>query len=99
MTRVAVETTAGNFMIGLYNDTPRHRDNFLKLVGDGFYNGLLFHRVIKDFMVQTGDPESRNAPKGKMLGAGDPGYTVEAVQSVERIVACAAEHPRRSPHR
>lgn len=78
MTRVAVETTAGNFMIGLYNDTPRHRDNFLKHVGDGFYNGLLFHRVIKDFMVQTGDPESRNAPKGKMLGAGDPGYTVEA---------------------
>ena len=61
----------------LYNETPKHRDNFIKLAKDGTYNGTLFHRVIKDFMVQAGDPESKNAPKGKMLGSGDVGYTVQ----------------------
>lgn len=62
----------------LYNETPKHRDNFIKLVEDGTYEGTLFHRVIKDFMIQAGDPESKKAPKGKMLGAGDVGYTVPA---------------------
>ena len=78
MTRVEITTTAGKIVIGLYNDTPGHRDNFLKLVNEGFYDGLLFHRVIRDFMVQTGDPDSRNAPAGKMLGAGNVGYEIDA---------------------
>lgn len=76
--KVIVETTMGNFTVLLYGDTPGHRDNFLKLAREGFYNGTLFHRVIDQFMVQAGDPESRNAPAGKMLGSGDPGYTLEA---------------------
>lgn len=78
MTKIEVETTAGNFVVGLYNDTPKHRDNFVKLVGEGYYNGLLFHRVIKDFMIQTGDPNSKDADSTSMLGGGDPGYTIEA---------------------
>lgn len=73
-----IETTAGNIKIRLYDDTPLHRDNFLKLAEEGFYDGVLFHRVIKDFMVQTGDPDSKNAPEGKMLGGGGPGYQIPA---------------------
>lgn len=76
--KVNVKTTAGDITILLYGDTPRHRDNFLKLAKSGFYNGVLFHRVIQDFMVQTGDPNSKDAPQGKMLGDGDPGYTIPA---------------------
>lgn len=75
---VEIKTTEGDIIVRLYNDTPLHRDNFLKLVDDGTYEGVLFHRVIKDFMVQTGDPNSKAAEPGKMYGAGDPGYTVEA---------------------
>ena len=70
-TLVKIETTAGDIKVKLYNETPKHRDNFIKLVKDGVYEGTLFHRVIKDFMIQAGDPDSKNAPKGKMLGAGD----------------------------
>lgn len=77
-TVVLMKTDKGDIKIKLYNETPKHRDNFLKLVKDGTYEGLLFHRVIKDFMVQGGDPESKDAPKGKMLGAGDVGYTIPA---------------------
>lgn len=62
----------------LYNETPQHRDNFLKLVKQGFYNGLLFHRVIPEFMIQGGDPQSRDAEPGQMLGNGGPGYTLPA---------------------
>lgn len=75
---VKIETTYGNMVVKLYNETPKHRDNFLKLVNDGTYNGLLFHRVIKDFMIQGGDPNSRNAQKGQMLGDGELGYTLPA---------------------
>lgn len=75
---VDIKTTMGDIKVKLYDDTPGHRDNFLKLAREGFYNGVLFHRVIKDFMVQTGDPESRQADSTAMLGAGDPGYTLEA---------------------
>lgn len=67
-TVVDVKTTLGDIKILLYNDTPKHRDNFLKLVKEGYYNGVLFHRVIKDFMVQTGDPDSKNAVPGQQLG-------------------------------
>ena len=77
-TLVKIETTAGDIKVKLYNETPKHRDNFIKLVKDGMYEGTLFHRVIKDFMIQAGDPDSKNAPKGKILGAGDVGYTIPA---------------------
>lgn len=75
---VDVKTTEGDIKIKLYDDTPKHRDNFLKLVNEGYYDGLLFHRVIKDFMVQTGDPKSRNATSTTILGGGSPDYTIEA---------------------
>ena len=75
---VKIECEYGTMIVRLYDDTPQHRDNFLKLVKEGFYNDLLFHRVIKHFMVQGGDPDSKGAPAGKQLGAGDVGYTVPA---------------------
>ena len=75
---VEFTTTAGNFTVRLFDDTPKHRDNFLKLVREGYYDGVLFHRVINEFMIQTGDPESKEAPAGKMLGSGGPGYDIEA---------------------
>ncbi|MDE5651258.1 MAG: peptidylprolyl isomerase, partial [Duncaniella sp.] len=72
--KVLLKTTLGDITIELYGDTPRHRDNFVKLVKEGHYDGVLFHRVINDFMVQTGAPNSKDAPKGKMLGGGDVPY-------------------------
>lgn len=77
-TKVVFETTLGNIVVKLYNETPKHRDNFLKVVNDSVYNGVLFHRVIKDFMIQTGDPSLKTAEAGQQLGSGDLGYTVEA---------------------
>ena len=74
-TRVLMHTNKGDIKLKLYNDTPLHRDNFIKLVQEGQYNGLLFHRVIKDFMIQGGDVTSKDAPMNKQLGAGDLGYT------------------------
>ena len=76
--KVRLETSYGNIVIKLYAETPLHRDNFLKLVDEGFYNGVLFHRVIADFMIQTGDPNSKNAQQGQALGAGDVGYKISA---------------------
>ena len=76
--RVEMVTTEGKMVFELYNDTPLHRDNFLKLVKDKTYEGLLFHRVIKNFMIQGGDPKSRDAKPDQMLGDGTLGYTVPA---------------------
>lgn len=76
--RVRMYTTAGNIDLLLYNETPAHRDNFVRLVEEAVYDSLLFHRVIKDFMIQGGDPISKNAPRGAMLGEGDLGYKVAA---------------------
>jgi len=73
-----IATSVGDIKIRLYDDTPQHRDNFLKLAKEGFYDGVLFHRVIDGFMVQTGDPDSKEAPKGAMLGSGGPGYQIPA---------------------
>jgi len=75
---VLISTSLGNMTVKLYNSTPKHRDNFLKLVADSFYDSLLFHRVIRNFMIQGGDPLSKNAAPGVMLGSGDNGYTVPA---------------------
>ena len=75
---VKLETSAGDITLKLFGDTPAHRDNFVKLVKEGYYDGTLFHRVIKDFMIQGGDPDSRTATKGQMLGSGGPDYTIEA---------------------
>ncbi|MCH2198553.1 MAG: peptidylprolyl isomerase [Flavobacteriales bacterium] len=76
--QVKIMTEYGDMIIELYNETPKHRDNFLKLVEDGFYNDLLFHRVMNEFMIQGGDPDSRGAAPNVQLGRGGPGYTVEA---------------------
>lgn len=73
---VRVKTTHGNIKIKLYNETPAHRDNFLKLAKEGYFDGTLFHRVIKDFMVQGGDPDSKGATPGTALGEGGPDYTL-----------------------
>ena len=78
MTKVKLETSLGNIVVELYNETPQHRDNFIKLVQNGTYDGVLFHRVIKDFMVQTGDPDSKTAASDSQLGAGGPGYDLPA---------------------
>ncbi len=75
---VRIKTSKGECIILLYNETPKHRDNFLKLVKEGFYNGTLFHRVIKEFMIQGGDPDSKNAKPGVLLGEGDLKYQVDA---------------------
>lgn len=75
---VEIRTDFGTCIILLYNETPLHKQNFLKLVKDGVYDGLLFHRVIKNFMIQGGDPESKNALPGELLGEGDLGYQVPA---------------------
>lgn len=77
-TMVIISTSYGDMKVKLYDETPQHRDNFIKLAKEGFYDGLLFHRVIQQFMIQGGDPNSKNAQPGQPLGAGGPGYTVPA---------------------
>ena len=77
-TKVLIETSLGNINIILYEGTPLHRNNFVKLVKEGFFDNQLFHRVIKNFMIQGGDPNSKNAAKGQMLGIGGPKYTIPA---------------------
>lgn len=76
--KVLIETTQGTILVKLYNETPLHRDNFVKLVKEKFYDGVLFHRVIADFMIQGGDPDSKNAKTDTQLGNGDVGYTIPA---------------------
>ncbi len=78
MAKVRIETSLGDIVVRLYDETPLHRDNFLKLAGKGFYDGTLFHRVIKNFMIQGGDPESIDAPQNQQLGTGGTGYTIPA---------------------
>lgn len=75
---VTITTNHGTLKVKLYNETPLHRDNFVKLAKEGYFDGLLFHRVIQDFMIQGGDPDSRNAAPGQSLGMGGPAYTVPA---------------------
>ncbi len=75
---IVIETTYGSIKIKLYDETPFHKENFLKLVSEKLYDDLLFHRVISNFMIQTGDPDSKNAKPGQPLGFGDLGYTIPA---------------------
>jgi len=77
-TQIRITTDLGVMVAELYNETPKHRDNIIKLADEGFYNDLLFHRVIKNFMVQGGDPTSRGAAQGVPLGSGGPGYQIDA---------------------
>lgn len=77
-TKVLIKTSVGDITIKLYNETPLHRDNFIKLVEEHYYDSILFHRVIRDFMVQAGDPESKTAEKYAQLGSGGPGYNLPA---------------------
>lgn len=78
MSKVQIKTSLGDITVRLYDETPLHRDNFIKLAKEGYYNGTLFHRVIKNFMIQGGDPDSKGAAAGIQLGTGGPGYTVPA---------------------
>ncbi len=77
-TQVKFETTLGDIVVELYNETPKHRDNFIKLTKEGMYDSTLFHRVIRQFMIQAGDPDSKTANDTAQLGGGDVGYTVPA---------------------
>ncbi len=77
-TTVKVVTNMGDIVIELYNETPEHRDNFIRLASEGFYDGVKFHRVINQFMIQAGDPNSKDAVPGESLGSGGPGYTIPA---------------------
>jgi len=85
---MVVETTMGTVEFKLYNETPRHRDNFIKLADEHFFDGLLFHRVIDGFTIQGGDPNSRNAEPGQMLGDGDLDYRVPAEIRVDQGIIC-----------
>lgn len=78
MASISISTPQGNIKVRLYDETPLHRDNFLKLAREGFYNGTLLHRIIENFMIQGGDPESKDAKPKKNLGTGGPGYTLPA---------------------
>jgi len=104
-TEVLLETTAGNIRIGLYEETPQHRDNFLKLTKMQVYDSLLFHRVIKDFMIQSGDTNSKHAKPGQLLGTGDFDYTQEPEFRLPQIfhrkgvVAMAREGDDKNPER
>ena len=102
---VLLETTEGNIILTLYDDTPQHRDNFLKLVNKHFYDSLLFHRVIKGFVIQAGDPTSRYAEPGLTVGDGELGYTLEPEFRTPRhyhrrgVVAMAREGDETNPGR
>ena len=104
--RIVLETDSGDVIIMLYNETPLHRDNIVKLVREGFYDGVLFHRVIEDFMIQTGDSISRHAPAGKLLGVGSyETYKIPAEIRFPQIfhkrgsVAAAREGDAENPQR
>lgn len=77
-TRILVKTTKGDITLELYNETPKHRDNFIRLCKEHFFDGILFHRVIYEFMIQAGDPDSKNTEPDKHLGEGGPGYDIPA---------------------
>lgn len=101
---VRMETTMGDIIVKLYDETPQHRDNFLSLIEEDFYEGVLFHRVIEHFMIQAGDPMSRDAVPGEPLGSGGPGYTIPAeivpgIYHQKGALAAARQGDQRNPER
>lgn len=104
-TKVCIETTCGNITIELFNETPLHRDNFIKLVNEHFYDSLLFHRTIHQFVIQTGDPTSRTCERGTKLGETDSGYMIPAEICYPKLahfrgaVAAARESDDKNPER
>ena len=102
---VLLKTSKGDIRIALYNETPQHRDNFIKLVNEGYYDGLLFHRVIYNFMIQAGDSASRNAKPGQVLGDSPEGYKIPAEIRYPQLfhkrgaVAAAREADASNPER
>lgn len=102
--KVLIKTKFGDMKVKLYNETPEHRDNFVKLVEEGFYDSLLFHRVIDEFMVQGGDPDSKNADSAAQLGGGGPDYKLDAEIKEELhhkhgVLAAAREGDQVNPER
>jgi len=102
--KVQIETEFGTIKIKLYDETPLHRDNFISLVKEGFYTDLLFHRVIQGFMIQGGDPDSKNAVPGQQLGSGDLGYTIPSEINPKffhrkGVLAAAREGDRTNPEK
>ena len=101
---VLIETEFGNMMVQLFDETPVHRDNFVKLAEEGYYDGLLFHRVINGFMLQGGDPDSRGAAPNQSLGTGGPGYTLDAeirpnIAHVKGALAAARQGDATNPQK
>lgn len=97
-----INTSMGVIKVKLYNSTPKHRDNFIELAGEGFYDSLLFHRVMNGFMIQGGDPESRNATPNQALGNGGPGYKVDAeigAPHFKGALAAARQNDQVNPER
>ena len=99
---VKIKTSYGNILVKLYDETPKHRDNFIKLAEDGYFDNLLFHRVIQSFMIQGGDPNSKNAEPGKVLGEGGPNYTIPAelvdtIYHKKGVIAAARENDDINP--
>src|SRR5665213_1532703 len=102
--KIMISTEYGNMVLELYNQTPLHRKNFIKLVKEHFYDSLLFHRVIKDFMIQGGDPESKYAKPGELLGEGGPKYTLApefdtSLYHKKGALAAAREADAENPHK
>lgn len=96
---VEIETRLGTMRVMLYNSTPKHRDNFLKLAEEGFYDSTLFHRVIPGFMIQGGDPDSREAAPGQRLGIGGPGYQIDAEIGAPHIRGVLAAARNNNPEK
>ncbi len=96
-TYALIETEYGDMKVMLYNSTPKHRDNFIKLVKEGYYDDLLFHRVIRGFMIQGGDPDSRNAAPGAPLGMGGPGYEIDAEIGAPHLKGALAAARNQNP--
>jgi len=99
VTYAEIETSFGNIKIMLYNTTPKHRDNFVKLANEGFYDSLLFHRVVNAFMIQGGDPDSRLAAPGATLGMGGPGYQIDAEIGAPHLRGAVAAARNNNPQK
>jgi len=97
--QAVISTDFGDITIKLLNSAPKHRDNFIKLVNEGFYNGTLFHRVIQHFMIQGGDPDSKNAAEGAMLGSGGTGYMIDAEIGAPHIRGALAAARTNNPEK